>query len=467
MEKIEAVLALPPDEALAALSHMPEDQWFDRKSGRAQARDLAIPLVAMANTEGGYLAVGFHDGEVDGLTPARLNDVRQAALDFTEPAVKVTPVEIRGTEGRTIIVLRIEAGDQVHVTSKGECYLRVGDECRRLTFAQQRELSLDRGTTSFDAQPVDATVEDLSPGLCAEYQERIGSSSVADMLRARDLLTRNGRVTVAGWLLFAERPQSIFPSAHIRVLKYADRERGTGSRMTLLVDHDQRFDGPLPEQISQAMALVAEWIPRLQRLGPTGTFVDMPIIPERAWKEGLINAAVHRSYSISGDHIRVEIFPNRIEISSPGRFPGMADLADPMSIVRYARNPRLVRVLAEMKVTRELGEGIRRMFEDMREAGLVDPVYRQTSMGVVLTLLDQPVPRWARGALDATSQRILAAMRDVDRPLGSGQIAQLTGLSKPTVVRRLKTMRAHGWVDWAGLAPNDPQQTWTARQGLG
>ena len=63
MEKIEAALTLPPDEALAVLATVPEDQWFDRKSGRTQPRDLATPLVAMANAEGGYLAVGFRDGE--------------------------------------------------------------------------------------------------------------------------------------------------------------------------------------------------------------------------------------------------------------------------------------------------------------------------------------------------------------------------------------------------------------------
>ncbi|AXE40057.1 hypothetical protein [Acidipropionibacterium virtanenii] len=53
------------------------------------------------------------------------------------------------------------------------------------------------------------------------------------MLAARDLLTRDGRLTVAGWLLFSERPQTLFPSAIVRVLRYADTERGTGAGMSL------------------------------------------------------------------------------------------------------------------------------------------------------------------------------------------------------------------------------------------
>ena len=42
-------------------------------------------------------------------------------------------------------------------------------------------------------------------------------------------------------------------------------------------------------------------------------------------REGLVNAVVHRSYSMAGDHIRIELFDDRIEIHSPGRFPGLAN----------------------------------------------------------------------------------------------------------------------------------------------
>src|SRR5438093_8115057 len=100
---------------------------------------------------------------------------------------------------------------------------------------------------------------------------------------------------------------------------------------------------------------------------------------------GLVNAVLHRSYSMSGDHIRVEIFPNRIEIENPGRFPGLADPSTPLSISRYARNPRIVRVCSDLGIAR-LGEGIRRIFGQMRALGLTDPIYTQTSGPVRLVL---------------------------------------------------------------------------------
>jgi ATP-dependent DNA helicase RecG len=88
--------------------------------------------------------------------------------------------------------------------------------------------------------------------------------------------------------------------------------------------------------------------------------------------------------------------PDRIEISSPGRFPGLVDLGEPLSATRFARNPRIARVCSDLDFGQELGEGIRRMFEEMRAAGLNDLVYRQTSGSVELTLLAEPVDRQLR-----------------------------------------------------------------------
>ncbi|WP_341856945.1 ATP-binding protein [Brachybacterium sp. GPGPB12] len=63
-----------------------------------------------------------------------------------------------------------------------------------------------------------------------------------------------------------------------------------------------------------------------------------------------------------------------------------ADPTKPLDIARYARNPRIARVWSDLGITQERGEGIRRMFEEMRLVGLTDPHYHQTSGRVRLTL---------------------------------------------------------------------------------
>ncbi|WP_022911028.1 ATP-binding protein [Aestuariimicrobium kwangyangense] len=459
---VERVLALPPSDAIERLARLQEGQWFERKAGRISARDLAVPLVALANAEGGYVVVGIHDGSVEGVAETHRNALRQAAQDFTAPVVRSTAFELATTDGRVVIVLRVDPGEHVHETSKGEVYLRVGDESRKLGYTQRRELEFDRGSAPFDGTPVDVAVKDLDRGQVSSYQESIGSETPAGMLSARDLLTRDGRLTVAGWLLFAERPQTLFPSAVVRVLQYAGIDRGTGANMSLLEGRDVRFEGSIPVQITRAAAAIEQWAPKVQALAPSGHFEARPIIPRDVWLEGLVNAVLHRSYSIAGDHVRVEIFPNRIEIENPGRFPGLADPSRPLAISRYARNPRIVRVCSDLGIARELGEGIKRIFTQMRSLGLTDPIYSQGTGSVRLVLssadaLDEDV----RASLPKAARRILDVLRLEGRPLSTGQVAELAGVARPTASRHLQSLRALGLVTWDGQSPRDPRASWS------
>jgi len=461
--EVDQALLLPPRQRVERLVALPEGQWFERKSGVIRPRDLAAALVAFANAEGGTVVVGLTDGRVVGVDPRRVNDLRQAALDFTEPAVRMSArqLPVPGNTDRSLLVLRVEPGEQVHQTTSGDCYLRVGDESRRLAFAQRQELEYDRGSAPYDGTAVDAVVEDLDPSQVRAYQEAIGSSTPRAMLRARSLLTRDGAVTVAAYLLFAERPQDLFPHAHVRVLRYGDVERGTGAGLTLEEGADLRCEGSIPEQTARAAEAVERLIPRRRALAASGRFEPLPVVPRDAWLEGLVNAVLHRSYSMVGDHVRVEIFPDRVEISSPGRFPGLVNPDDPLSITRQARNPRIARVCSDLGIARELGEGIRRIFDQMRAHGLTDPVYTQTASTVRLVLSTaDSIPPEVRVSLPAGALRVLDALRRTRRPLGTGQIEELVGVARPTAIRYLNALREAGLVTWQGQSPRDPRAVW-------
>lgn len=464
---LEAALAQVLDDDAAGLLTLPEGQYFERKSGRISPKDLAIPLVAMANAEGGAIVVGLHDGMVDGVEPARVNALRQAAMDHTAPPVPVSHEErvIKvGGMSRTVLVMRVEPSDTLHSLTNGTAYLRVGDESRKLSAAQRQELAYDRGAAAYEGSPMKLTIEDLDQTQLGAYASALGAASVRQMLLARDLLDRRGRVTVAACLLFDERPQREYPNAVVRVLRYGDTDPGLGARMSLEDGRDIRFEGSLPHQIIGAAAEIDQLMPKWQRLGEGGVFEATPRIPRDAWLEGLVNAVVHRSYSIMGDHIRVEIFPNRIQITSPGRFPGLVDPARPLEIDRYARNPRISRVCSDLGVTRELGEGIRRMFDEMRRRGLADPIYTQMSSSVRLVLVaSDAVPQEILSTLTPSARAILEVLRVTDQPLGTGQLAELAGISRMTATRGLSQLRDVGLVGWHGVSAKDPRATWRLR----
>ncbi len=464
---VERALALPPAQVAEALAALPETQWLERKSGRVSVADAAKPLVAFANADGGVLVIGIEDdGTIGGVSPARINELRQAPHTHALPPVRTHVREIETLDGEgnpaTLLVLQVDPGDHVHTLTNGQCFLRVGDQSRKLSPVQHQELVFDRGSAPYDSTPMpQLSVDDLNATQLSAYAEAIGSTSVPAMLKARDLVTRRGELRVATALLFDERPQREFPSAFVRVLRYGDSDRGVGSSMTLEDDGDHRVEGSLQHQIREAAEIMTRLMPKWRQLAQSGLFEPTHRIPQAAWLEGLVNAVTHRSYSMMGDHIRVEIFPNRLEIHSPGRFPGIADPTNPLQISRYARNPRIARVLSDMGITRELGEGIQRMFEEMRRRGLADPIYTQSAEGVRLTLLAaDAVPAEVMARLTPSAKHILDALRLLGAPAGTGQLAELAGVTRMTATRALNALSDEGLVEWQGTSKRDPRAVW-------
>ncbi len=447
-----------------ALLALPEDQWFDRKGPRVSPRDLANLEVGMANAEGGTIVVGLYDGKVLGVDTdaAKINTLRQAAMDLTAPVVPARSrlVECVRTDGEPdhLFVVDVETSAHVHANTKDEVYLRVGDENRRLTFSQRQELIFDKGQANFDATPArGATDDDLDWELLPDYANALAHPEPGRLLVARGLQNPAGELSVAAVLLFGKEPQRFFPEAYVRVLRYLGTERKTGKEQNKTFD--ERCEGPIPHQLDRARKLTRAQQPAREALAPSGRFEKQGLIPEDAWLEGIVNAVIHRSYSLGGDHVRVEIFDDRIEIESPGRFPGLVDPERPESITRFARNPRIARVCSDLRIGQELGEGIRRIYEQMRVAGLEPPLYRQTQGSVRLILSADPLDERLERELPSGSRRILDAIRAAGA-LGTGELAELFDLARPTIIQRLKALERVGLVRWVGKSPKDPRARW-------
>lgn len=455
--------SLSPSQRAEVLVSRPEDQWFDRKSARVHARDIAATLIGFANAEGGLIAVGIHGGGFDAEVDIEAeNTLRQSAVDFTVPPVPLVVERLTVETGQgasTVLLLEVGASDRLHTTVRDEAYLRIGDEVRRLTFDQRRELAFDKGQSNFEVTPARILRRsDLDDDLLGDLARRLGSTHPDRFLAARGLAATGSDVaTMGAVLLFAATPQAELPEAHVRVLRYRGVVRDTGRRQQIV--EDVRIEGPLPTQIERARDLVVELLPRRRALDSSGRFSDVPAIPADAWMEGLVNAVTHRSYSMVGDHIRVEIFDDRTEVTSPGRFPGVIDVQDPRRITRFARNPRIARMLADLHFGQELGEGIRRMFEEMRLAGLAEPHYLQTSGNVTLVLASDPVDRDLERQLSAEARILVRGLRDAGR-LSTGDLVALVGRSRPAVLRDLDVLRRAGVVEWHGTSKKDPRAYW-------
>ena len=468
---VESAVGAPQGERAQLLLDTPEGQWFDRKSARVEAKDLARTIVAFANADGGVMAIGLSGGRVEDVSRAvsRQNAWRQASVDFVEPPARTeaTLLGVLDDNGNSahLMLLWVESSERVHQTRSGDCYLRVGDETRKLAFRQRMELEFDKGQSQYDAMPLpDLTVDhDLDVASLERYHTDIGATgSVEHLLRARGFLTRRGDVTVGAFLMFGDHPQTVLPEAYVRVLRFAGVTRGTGADLALDDQGDLRIEGRIPDVVHRATAEISRRAPRRRALASSGRFEGRELIPRSAWLEGLVNAVVHRSYSLAGDHIRVEIYADRIEIESPGRFPGLARLDDPMKISRFARNPHIARACADLRLGQELGEGIRRIYQQMREHGLTDPRYTESagSVRLVLEAAERLDPETAQG-LPSGALDLLSGMRQIGEPVSTAEAQAWVGVSRPTVLRYLRALQRAGLVRWTGTTATDPQARWT------
>jgi ATP-dependent DNA helicase RecG len=411
--------------------------------------------------------IGLWNGTVEGVSTARrrISGWQQAAMDFTVPAVPcrhrlIACTNDAGAEDE-LLVIEVETSEKVHANRRDEVFLRVGDETRRLTFAQRQELLYDKGQATYESTVVTGAERgDLDETLLGSYAQAVNHPEPDRLLAARGLVTRSGDLTLAAVLLFAEHPQTWLPEASVRVLRYQGTERGTGARQRLL--SDVRIEGPIPRQLVEARRAIFDVLPTRRALGASGRFEQVGLVPQDAWLEGLVNGVIHRSYSMSGDHLRVEIFDDRVEIESPGRFPGIADWGDPLHVTRFARNPRIARVCADLDFGQELGEGIRRMFEEMRLAGLADPSYHQTSGSVRVVLSSAPVDRALEARLPPGSRDLVRIIREAGRA-STGDIVASTGRSRPVVLRQLRALEEAGIISWMGNSRKDPRAFWTLR----
>ena len=105
-----------------------------------------------------------------------------------------------------------------------------------------------------------------------------------------------------------------------------------------------------------------------------------------------------------------------------------------------------------MGITRELGEGIPRIFTEMRRRGLVNPIYTQSSSTVTLTLLaSDALPAEVVSRLTGSALAILDALRLGGQPLGTGQLAELAGVTRMTANRALAALEQEGIVTWRNV----------------
>ena len=177
------------------------------------------------------------------------------------------------------------------------------------------------------------------------------------------------RATVAGVLLCTNSPQQWLPQASIVATHYRGKDRATRASWTT-----QEIEGPLPAQIADAVKFVVRNMRVSARKTPSRE--DVPQYSKAAVFEAVVNAVVHRDYSISSQRTRLSMFKDRLEIDSPGQLPNGMTI-DGMGSSQGTRNEVLASVFGRIPVGDVPGSDHRRYMMERRGYG-VSTILKET-----------------------------------------------------------------------------------------
>lgn len=374
---------------------------FDVTPGGKRPRDvqtvaqaIAETIVAFANSDGGDLLVGVEaSGHVSGVPFDRdallyLGRAPEMLVESPDFGVRVHEIEL---DGRTLLLFRVVAtSTTIAVTADGKCLWRKDDTNRPVAPHEiERRRNEHRGDTHYEAEPVPrATLDDLAfpdhPRV-RELMNMFGGER-EHLLRYWNLSEgRNGHLVLkrAALLLFAREPLRWHPNNRVRLRRILGDDPGYGANKRT---RETELLGPIVPLLASARAALREALAVERRTGDL--FAVAAVLPEEAVDECLVNALVHRNYAVEGNAIEILVYPDRLEFLSPGGLPKPLTINDlkRRNGAHRARNPLLMRVLRDLRETRDEGEGMRRIFGAMSQVELHEPELEERADTFIIRL---------------------------------------------------------------------------------
>ena len=437
---------------------------FKRVSGKMVSKALET-LCAFANTEGGILVLGVADERQEkgsarfyGIqeNPEALDELTRKVRTQFHPAIDAIrfvrlPCALRDGSAGHLVLVQAMKSDKVHSIVDDGTWTRLDAGNREMTAAESTELSYRRGVRSAESEPVAVPLALLETDTWRSFVAARGlrSGSFADQLQRIGLAVQVGREvlpTRAAVLLFAEEPGGLLAAhgsrADIRLMVYDGKQAVAGATPNLRKT-PKSIRGPLIEQIDAAVKAVLDELAQGLTLSGSG-FKTQHLYPERVVKEAIVNAVIHRDYRLNRDMF-IRLFDDRIEVESPGVFPGKITPANVGKAGSKARNPLIAQNLREFPVPPNIdaGEGVKMMFAEMALAKLYPPQYRQNTEAAVesvtVTLLNHERPTvW-----DEVSHWI-----DVHCAIANSDLCKIANVDTLAASRMLRA-----WVEQGVLEP--------------
>ncbi len=400
-------------------------EWTDRA-----LEDLA----AFANTEGGTLLIGIRDdGKVVG---AKADDREiQRIANLVAAHLGITPtIEVVHLEGYPVVEITVEP--TAHLVAYGGRYFRrVGATNRDFAPEELARHILARSGRTWDGLPGEWGIGEVDSEAVAYFarlaRARLSHVDPAHLEHVLENLglVHEGKLKNAGVLLFAKRPQRLFPLAQVRIGIF----RGT----QILDSHD--FQGTLWQQMDGAMERFRQVLkvrfdirveePSLEGLQRREVWE----YPLEALREAVVNALIHRDYTYPAD-IQIRLEEDHLEVWSPGELPPPLTpeaLYGPHSSV--LRNPLIAQAFYFAGIIERWGSGTTRIVDLCRAQNLPEPEFAHWQGGVRVVFRKDPYTAERLREMGLNERQIKAVLHAKEKGSITNQEYQvLAGISKRT-----------------------------------
>ncbi len=435
-------------------------------------------LSAFSNGDGGLLIVGLNEADnfalVPGFNAKRERDrLVQYCLSLT-PTVRPS-VDLVPFEGNTLLVAEVDPmvshDKPCYVTERGRyggSYIRTGDGDLRLQKYEIDRLIEERTQPAWDAEVIlEASKSDLDEDLLESFarsqkKQRPKTFAHGESVALQRLwVMKEGCPTLAGLLAMGAFPQEFFPRLNVTFSEFPGTSKGDVLQGLRLLDR-ATFEGPIPEIVEKVVEKVQS---NMRTAGQIeGVYrKDLPDYPLVAVREAIVNALMHRDYSpdARGTQVQVNMFVDRLEITSPGGLYGAVTLRTLGEAgLSSTRNQRLAALLETVNVpgggpvAENRGTGIAVMQSELSKSLMPPPEFRDDLASFTVVFRRRHV---------APSERYMAALERVRHELVSRETAstselmEILGLSRTSVQNAINKLIGAGVVQ-ATEPPKSPLQ---------
>ena len=380
-----------------------------KRAAKGTPERLYDTLSSFSNQTGGGIIL-FGIDEKNNFALTGVYDAQDLQTQITNQALQMQPVvrplfTVAEIDGKTIVSAEISECDlfekpcfyQGAGRMRG-AYVRVGDADLPMTEYEIYSYEVFKRKIQDELRVVErADSGDFNSDTLDEYfihvkkkKPNLASQPKENILKLQGLLD-NQKPTVAGMMLLGEYPQAYFPQLSIIAMEVDGTEIcQLGEQGERFID-DQRIDGSIPQMLESAVAFVRRNSRNATIIDETGKRVDRTEYPMMAVREIILNALVHRDYSIHTENspIRVILYQDRLEVENPGGLYGRITLDDLGKMAADTRNPFLAGGLEVLLGTENRFSGIPTVMQEMKKAGLPPAVFTNRRGTFKVTLYNQ------------------------------------------------------------------------------